>query len=300
MTRVTVATSLYEAARPYLGAWMAGVARALPPGADLRLAVAAHGFAAPAAALAPLVPAERIALRTLPASASIAAVRNAMLDAAAAAPADLVVFCDADDALLPGAVAAHAAALAGADFSYGDLALVDAAGAGQGATFFATGDVPPTLAGDALAARNFVGFSNAALRPAALARRRTAPDALAAVDWFLFSALLAAGATGRRVDAANGRPRAVAEYRQHGGNLLGAGRTADLAAARRRAAMADALFAARDAVGDRPRRAALARLRADDALFARALAATPAGPLLWFEDVAAWIAVADRHASEAA
>lgn len=297
--RVAVATSLYEAARPFLADWIAGVRAALPPGATLELVVAAHGFAAPEAALAGLSPPARLVVAPLPAAASIAAVRNAMVAAAARAPADLVVFCDADDALLPGAVAGHARALTDADFSYGDLALMAADGRDLGATFFAEGDVPDRIAagapaGGALADRNFVGFSNAAVRPAALAGARPAPDGIEAVDWFLFSTLLSAGAVGRRAAGA------VARYRQHGGNLLGAGVGADLAAARRRVAMALAVQAALAVPERARRRATLERLLADEALLTRAMRATPATRGVWFADVAAWADHAERHAREAA
>jgi hypothetical protein len=157
-----------------------------------------------------------------------------MLDAAAASDADIVVFADFDDRLLPDALRLHADALDEADISYGDMVLIDGAGQPLDSNFFDGAAIPKDVGGPAaIAERNFLGFGNTAVRRAALARAALSmPDDAMPADWWLFTMLLSGGLKGRRTDAP------VALYRSHGASTLGAAPATTLTVLRRRAAMA--------------------------------------------------------------
>ena len=93
MSNIAVCTSLYEAGRPYLDAFIAGVNSACG-GHDAMLVAAVHGLDEPKAALAALDGSIAIRLEKAPATASIAEVRRLMLLAAAACGAEILVLVD--------------------------------------------------------------------------------------------------------------------------------------------------------------------------------------------------------------
>ncbi len=219
MSSVAVCTSLYEAGRPYLDAFIQGV-RSACEGHDVTLVAAIHGLRDPVTSLAPANDFATVMIERVPLTKSIAAVRQSMLLAAAKCDVEFLILNDMDDFLLPGAVTAHASALLDADFSYGDMVHIDASGAQRDQTFFQDCGVPVALAGEsglaAILGRNFLGFSNTAMRrhcvdPLWL----DIPDDLVAVDWWFFTMLLQQGYRGAKAEAA------VTGYRTYDGNILG-------------------------------------------------------------------------------
>ena len=124
-----------------------------------------------------------------------------------------------DDVIAPRGLDRHIDALAEADFSYGDMELIDVSGRRLGRRFFDQSSVPGRV-DDVLTIRdrNFLGFSNTAVRadqicPSAL----IVPDGIVAADWWFFTMLLLGGLRGKKTDGP------VAEYRLHDSNTLGAG-----------------------------------------------------------------------------
>lgn len=284
MTRIAFCASLYEAGRPCLPAFCAALARAAA-GHDARLIVAIDDLAAPAAALASLAGVVAVEPHTVPGGATPALVRCVMLAAAAASGADVLIFADMDDELAPDAVGEHLAALDGADFSYGDMELMEASGAPRARRLFAGAAVPWRVeAPEAVGARNFLGLSNTAIRRAALPTAIFAmPADIGAADWWLFTTLLSC----RRKGARTGGP--VGRYRLHASSLLGAGAPANPAAAlfqlglmarhyrafRAAPAMVARLAATEDAID--------ALSAAPKAVVAGVLAAMDGTPGVWFE-----------------
>lgn len=228
MTRIAFCAALYEAGRPFLPAFMAGV-RAAARGHDACLVGAVDDLASPRTALAELEGDLPVHLTPCPAGSSPAAVRRAMLVAGVRSGADVLIFADMDDMLLANAPGQHLAALADADFSYGDLCLMDAAGNDLRRRFFDRTEVPWHVdsAGSVLR-RNFLGLSNTAVRTVRLPSSvLQVPDDVLAVDWWLFTTLLLGGRRGARTTAP------VARYRLHDDNALGAGIPATPEALRR-------------------------------------------------------------------
>ena len=144
--------------------------------------------------------------------------------------ADAIVFCDMDDRLRPNALTNHSEALNGADFSYGDLQPIDAAGSFIGNTFFGDIAIPTrTQKSCQIADRNWLGFSNTAvIRDKLPSSVLTIPTTVIAVDWWFYTQLLQNGLAGSR---ANG---VVAEYRVHADNQLGPRSSTDIQAIKRR------------------------------------------------------------------
>jgi len=282
--RIALCASLYEAGRPYLPAFCAALSRAVA-GHDACLIVAVDGLVAPGDALAPLDGVLPVELHAVPEGATPALVRCVMLAAAATSGADVLVFADMDDELAPDALGEHMAALDGADFSYGDMDLMEASGAPRGRRLFAGAAVPwHAEAPEAIGARNFLGLSNTAIRRAALPAAIFAmPADIGAADWWLFTTLLSC----RRKGARTGGP--VGRYRLHASSLLGAGAPASPAAAlfqlglmarhyrafRATPAMAARLAAVEDAIE--------ALATTPQAVVAGVLAAMDGTPGVWFE-----------------
>lgn len=291
MHRIAVATALYPQPESVARQFGEGVA-ALAAAEEGIVLVAAVEDGTDAAAFVPPDCAV-LDIRLIKAGPGVtgASLRQAMVDAAAASDAAWIVFADCDDVLDPAAGARHRAALAGAEISYGDMALIDAEGAPLPGRLYGGATPPDRIeTSDALLRRNVIGLSNSAVRRDTLARcRPRIPDSVTAVDWYLATVLVDSGARARRADGT------VGFYRQHGHNTLGAGAAVDAAAMANRTAVAIRHFEALPAT---PARCAalgeLVVLRA--ALNDRAewvqdlLTDMDAGPL-WYEDV---FAAADK------
>jgi hypothetical protein len=228
MARIAFCAALYEAGRPYLPDFLAGI-RAAARGHEACLIAAIDDLVRPRYAFSDLQGEVPVELAQAPARSSPAAVRRLMLGTALRSGADVLVFSDMDDVLLADAADLHLAALEDAAFSYGDLCLMDAAGDDLHQRFYDGAGVPQAVAsGDAILRRSFLGLSNTAIR----ADRMTVaalqvPDDIAAVDWWLFATLLQAGRRGARTAAP------VARYRLYQSNALGAGVPASPDALRR-------------------------------------------------------------------
>ena len=211
MNAVAICTSIYETARPFLPAYLDGIAiLSQSLGHPVSLVLANDGFQAADQAFSGVAGAVQVVDGR---AAGVGGVRRKMIEAARVSDCDALIFCDFDDSLLPGAIG-HLAALESADISFGDLQLIDASGNMVASSFFTGALIPDLISSpDALVDRNFLGFSNTAIRREAI--RPTAaniPDSQVAADWWFFSMLLEAGARARRC------PEAVAKYRQHGAN----------------------------------------------------------------------------------
>lgn len=218
MTRFAICTALYEAGRPYLKAYAAGL-RAAVSGTDACLVLAIDDFDAPEpviAALREICPVSTIHARD---GATPAQVRRSLIVAGLETGADILVFADMDDMLTANAPVLHAGALAQADISFGDLELMDARGEYLRRRFFSGVDIPRHVDDPAvLAGRNFLGLSNTAVRAAALTEESLhIPADVVAADWWIFTTLLHAGRTAHRTVSP------VGAYRLYGGNTLGAG-----------------------------------------------------------------------------
>jgi hypothetical protein len=219
MTRFAICTALYEAGRPYLEAYAAGL-RAAVAGTDARLVIALDDFDAPEpviAALREICPVSTVKAHD---GATPGQVRQSLVTAGLESGADILIFADMDDMLAANAPGLHQDALAaGADISFGDLDLMDARGEYLHRCFFDGVKIPRYVDDPAvLAGRNFLGLSNTAVRSAALTEEALhIPADVVAADWWLFTTLLRTGCTARRTMST------VGAYRLHGGNTLGAG-----------------------------------------------------------------------------
>jgi hypothetical protein len=286
--KVLIATCVYEAARQYLAAFMDGV-RSAAKGRDVSVVAVADGLKDPEQALAPLTEAMPVRLVRSEAGAGseaarLSAVRSLMLKAAEAGDADAVIFCDADDVLVANAIDLHEAALSTADISVGDLQPIDAGGRPIGGPMLGAA-LPDLISADTLTETNVCGFSNTAVRRAALSHvaRHPMPPVIAA-DWWTFAALLDAGHSARRARGV------VALYRQHAGNILGAGGAADVTSATRRLAILASHHRAR---GDTTRAMIAEALAADPGRLADLIRQSPppaSGP--WHADAAGWCRLA--------
>jgi len=287
VARFAICSAAYPTKPAFVAAFRAGIEDAVRGAAEVRLVLAVeHGFDVgmvlrdlPANAKPDCVPA--------PAGTTPAGMRRIMIETAAQVEADILVFADFDDRLLPDSLALHAAALEKAEISYGDLELIDAEGRPLGRRFFDGAEIPEAVEGpEALLDRNFMGFTNTAVRRGTIsARACRLPGDLVAVDWWFFTMLLAEGYRARRTAGS------VARYRIHADNTLGAAAAANVAALRQRAAMAKRHYAAiAESVDVRSRLRVVGKLLA-------ALDRDPEGataflpglrrrPSVWFDDVA--------------
>jgi len=283
---IVVATTLY----PMRAAWLAAFGEALAQllaRADSEAVVALDGIdeRAARAAMPALADAQRV--RFFAANGTPSAIRMAMLRAARERNPAAVVLVDADDVPSPDALETHCGALAHADISYGDMALVDEDGAALGRLFFAGADIPARVAGSAHLSRvNFMGLTNTALAaPPLAAFDRASPGAdIAAFDWWLFTSLLDAGFVAART------ARPVTQYRHRRDATLGAVADADPQAFVRRCRMVAAQARAfPDKAALRAYGSAAGRLADDVARepgrYEAAIAAACAAPGVWFSDV---------------
>jgi len=287
MTRFAICTALYEAGRPYLGAYTAGL-RAAVGGTDACLVLALDDFDAPEpviGALREICPVTTIKARD---GATPAQVRHSLIAAGLESGAEILIFADMDDMLSANAPGQHADALAagpGADISFGDLDLMDARGEYLHRRFFDGVDIPRHVDDPAaLAGRNFLGLSNTAVRATAFTEEALhIPADVVAADWWVFTTLLRAGRTARRTMSP------VGAYRLYGGNTLGAGVPATRAQLQRSIDIAlrhyQAFPATRDLAGRHGRLELLAQILSEcpDSRAAAALNACAGRPGVWFE-----------------
>jgi hypothetical protein len=149
-------------------------------------------------------------------SSAVPQLRLQMLKSAANA-GDLVVCFDMDDVPSPQSLMLHSETLRDADFSYGDMWLLDDT-AGSPRTFFEGCAVPEIVRSpEALRNRNFVGLTNSAVRGEVLrCWDEGAPD-VDAVDWWLYTRLLQRGCIGKKTRAP------VVSYRIHDNSAVGTG-----------------------------------------------------------------------------
>lgn len=217
MPTYAVCTALYEAARPFLPAYLAGL-RAACQGEDLSLVVVVDDLESPEDTLAQLKDVCPVVAVSAPEGAGPAQVRKRLLVEAVSTTAEVLIFTDMDDILAADTPGKHRDNLQHADISFGDMQLIDAAGHDVGRRFFDEVDIPWTLSGpEPLLERNFLGLSNTAIRRSSIPDTALAvPEQIRAVDWWLFTTLLLAGRTARRT------PSHVAQYRIYGANTLGA------------------------------------------------------------------------------
>lgn len=286
MPTFAVCTALYEAARPFLPAYLAGL-RAAAQGEDLILVTAVDDLCAPEDVIAQLETICPVAVVKAPGGATPARVRKSLLLEATASAAEILVFADMDDVLAADAPGKHRDALQDADVSFGDLRIIDAAGHDTKRRYFDGADVPWSLSTSGpLLDRNFLGLSNTAVRKASIPDTALAvPDNIRAVDWWFFTTLLLAGRTARRV------PTQVADYRIYGDNELGAGVPKTREDLRNLIDIAERHYGAFPAIADFSiRRHRLATLSDEVAGWsshelAVALSAPAATPGVWFESL---------------
>lgn len=216
--KISICAALYESGRPFLAAFVEAL-RVAVQGHDVTFVAAVDGLLDPETALADLAEDIEVVITEAPGGHTLAGVRGVMLTAGQATGADILIFVDMDDLIAPDCLQKHLDALEEADFSYGDLELIDAAGRSLGRRFFDNAGVPSQVEDvAAICDRNFLGFSNSAVRtseisPVAL----VVPEDIVAADWWFFTMLLLGGLRGRRTVGA------VASYRLHDSNILGAG-----------------------------------------------------------------------------
>ncbi len=153
-------------------------------------------------------------------SGGVAALRGQMFAAARNLPAEALMFIDYDDMVVADALSRMRDALSADPIAYGDLLIADADGKIGEDCAFGYGHLPRRIdRADMLFDENCLGFSNTAVRRSILLEEdEQVPDALVAVDWWLFTRLMLRGHTGVAVTGP------VSAYRQYAGNTLGASR----------------------------------------------------------------------------
>lgn len=286
MSTFAVCTALYEGARAFLPAYLAGLASAAK-GEELSLVVAVDDLEAPDEVIAQLETVCPVVAVSAPEGAGPAQVRKRLLLEAVAGSADILIFTDMDDVLSADAPGKHRDNLQQADISFGDMQLIDSTGRDVERRFFDGAEIPWMLCGpDAILDRNFLGLSNTAIRRASIPDSALCvPEHIRAVDWWLFTSLLLAGRTARRI------PSHVAQYRVYSTNTLGADMPATREALRNQIDMAIRHYKAFPAIAEFAiRRQRLTEL-ADEVAgwtsheLAVALSATEAKPGVWFESL---------------
>ena len=234
----SIATVLYEAARPYLKEFFTALNIA-SIGKSVSLVAVIDGLVDPQEALAPLHKDISVCLAEIPSGVSFTGVRRLLLEKVLKTRDGFLIFTDCDDMLEPTALDRHAEALGQADFSFSDQILIDESGKKLGRTLFQNWSVPQRVKElSDLIDGNFVGFSGAALRAESLTGTLCRiPDQVIAVDWWFFSNLLLSGSQGIQTK------EPVVRYRQHPGNTVGAEPTPTLEACLRRCAVILAHYA---------------------------------------------------------
>jgi len=287
MPQFAIATAAYPTNPSFVADFVTGVAAASSGQGDVKLIVAAeYGFEA-AAALGRLPAGVMLDLRPASKPMTPAGLRRVMVEAAVQSEAEIVVFADFDDRLLPEALDLHAEALADAAISYGDMELIDEKGHSLGRRFYEGTGVPAHFIGNsAIADRNFIGFTNSAIRSANLKSEiPPIPDTVAAADWWFYTMILASGVR------ANQTRRKVTDYRVRRESIVGHTISANPTVLRQRALLALNHYAAlSDELQWRTRHEAIARLVAaidqdvTDGLI-DIISEMANKPIVWFEDV---------------
>lgn len=220
MSAFAVCSSLYEGGRDFLDPFVDGLLEAVSRtnnSDSVETIFAIDDLEMPSLALSRL--AERLPVVIEPAAlgATPTDVRNVMFRLARASRADILVFVDMDDVLLPDALNQHRSALQSGEISYGELQIVNRNGLPTGSLFFEGANVPSVVfTPDAIVERNFFGLSNTAVRKESLTENAsTVPGHLVATDWWMFTKMLSEGRTAKRT------AQAVVQYRQHAQNILG-------------------------------------------------------------------------------
>lgn len=217
MTQFTVCTSLYPQSEGNIADYCAALNKAIK-GADAALLFALERDYDPSTVIASLHRKDKIHIVKSDALASPAALRQTMLIAAQSLDAEILVFADFDDCIDQTALSNHAEGLADNEISYGDMRLIDHEGKPTGRTFFENAGVPDSVSGpESLQERNFMGFTNTAIRREALSEITIEiPVGIVAADWWLFTSLLHHGATAKQTCTP------VVDYRIYDENTLGA------------------------------------------------------------------------------
>ena len=144
--KIAICAALYVSGRPFLADFIRALRGAASQGAalahDVIFVAAIDGLENSGDALADLAGQLDIISVDVPVGRTPAGVRGAMLTAGQASGADILVFIDMDDVIAPQGLDRHLDALARADFSYGDLELIDARGHRLGRRFFDHARVP--------------------------------------------------------------------------------------------------------------------------------------------------------------
>lgn len=282
-----VCTAIYEAGRPFLGAWCDSINEAArrydAPVSVLLLIDGMSDARRSCAAISAQIPVQFVEASPM---ASVAAVRRAMFAAARITECDAFVFVDMDDVAEPDCFSLHRDALAGADASYGDVRIIAADGREIAASYFAGCTVPASMdSPEPLRHRNFMGLSNTAVRRAGVPSAvYDVPSDVLAVDWWFYSKFLMAGRRAKRTRAA------VSGYRRYGGNLIGSGRATGAAELARRCDVVVAhcrQFAEDPVLREFGHRAELlaTEVRADSRAAARHLSRQTDQPFVWHEDI---------------
>ena len=139
--KIAICAALYESGRPFLDEYVAAL-RTAAEGRDCLFVAAIDGLKNPQEALADLAEHLEIVTVDVPAGHTPAGVRCAMLAAGQRCEVDVLVFTDMDDLIAPRGLHSHLDALADADFSYGDMELIDVSGHRMGRRFFDGAGVP--------------------------------------------------------------------------------------------------------------------------------------------------------------
>jgi hypothetical protein len=284
LPKFAIATAAYPTRPVFVAQFIQGVADAAGTRPVQLVMAVEQGF--DVASMLPPRP-TNVALDLRPATRATtpAGLRRLMIDAVRESNSEIAVFCDFDDRLAPAALDLHAGALASADMSYGEMRIVDEVGRPLGGNFPRASSMPDQLDKvDPLLSRNFMGFSNTAVRCNALSASLAIPDDLVAADWWFFTMLLATGRRGGRTASA------VADYRTYSQNVLGANASNSIEVLRKRAEIAQRHYAAVSGMIDTTKQSqAVTRLleaidRGVDAC-AQLVAALPHDSGAWFEDV---------------
>lgn len=217
MPEIAICSALYEAGRPFLRAYRAGL-RAAVYGEDAILVVAIDDLEDPQRVIDGLSTICSVMAVKAREGASPAEVRRTLVNAGRDSGAEILIFADMDDMLEPDVPGLYRAALSDCDFAYGDLEVMNEVGEPSGRRFFDGANVPWRVDDiEAIAGRNFVGFSNSAVRASRIPEAALhIPADVTAADWWFFTTMVLAGRTGRRV------PGAVTHYRHYPDSSLGA------------------------------------------------------------------------------
>ncbi len=239
MSRFAVCVPFYEAARPYFAHFAVALRRAVKP-YSARVLFMVDDAHDGVDSILPLLDGVTFEVMPAPIGATPADIRSLLLRCAVSLDVDAVAFADCDDELEDDALTVHAQTLEHADFGYGDQILIDQRGDRLGTTLYDHWAVPAHAESiESLLDGNFAGFSGCAVRATSLSEEVVAvPSAVVATDWWVFSRLLLAGATGSQTR------KPVVRYRQHPGNIHGGATVSHaLVDVRRRAEIALAHFA---------------------------------------------------------